>query len=80
MSNFKTTPPPPPAGNNTAPRGRGRGRGRGGKSSKGSKKTVCRSSNKKPKSVSTVGKRSQTLESARKERFGVGNKVDVEKY
>ena len=45
---------------------------------------MCRSSNKKSQSVSPVDKRSQTLESARKERFGIGSKslaeVDVEKY
>ena len=48
------------------------------------KKTVCRSSNKKSQSVSPVVKHSQTLKSARKERFGIGGKslveVDVEKY
>ena len=45
---------------------------------------MCRSSNKKSQSVSRVDKCSQTLESARKERFGIGSKslaeVDVEKY
>ena len=45
---------------------------------------MCRSSNKKSQSVSPVGKHSQTLKSARKERFGIGTKslteVDVEKY
>ena len=65
--------------------GRSRGRGRGGNTGMTTKKkTVCRSSNKKSQSVSPVGKRSQTLESARKEHFGIGSKslaeVDVEKY
>ena len=60
---------------NTAPHGRGRGRVRVGNSRKNTKtKTVCRSSNKKLQSVSSMGKRSQTLESARKEHFGIGNK------
>ena len=47
------------------------------------KKTVCRSSNKKAQSASPIDKRPQTLESSRKERFGIGNKsikVDAEKY
>ena len=66
-------------------RGRSRGRGRSGNiGTTTKKKTVCRSSNKKSKSVSPVDKRSQTLESARKEHFGIGSKslaeVDVEKY
>ena len=65
--------------------GRSRGRGRGGNTrTTTKKKIVCRSSNKKSQSVSPVGKRSQTLESARKECFGIGSKslakVDVEKY
>ena len=71
--------------NNKTMRGRGRGRRRGSKTRMSSKKkTVCRSSNKKSQSVSPVGKRSQTLKSARKERFGIGSEslteVDVEKY
>ena len=66
-------------------RGRSRGRGRGSSTrTTTKKKTVCRSSNKKSQSVSPVGKHSQTLKSARKERFGIGSKslaeVDVEKY
>ena len=58
------------------------GKGHGRSSSK--KKTVCRSTGKKSKSVKPVGKNSQTLESARKECYGVINKslatIDVEKY
>ena len=70
---------------NKTSRGRSRGRGRGGNTrTTTKKKTVCRSSNKKSQSVSPVGKHSQTLKSARKERFGIGSKslaeVDVEKY
>ena len=70
---------------NKTSRGRSRGRGRGGNTRMTTKKkTVCRSSNKKSQSVSPVGKRSQTLKSARKECFGIGSKslaeVDVEKY
>ena len=47
------------------------------------KKTVCRSSNKKAQSASPTDKHPQTLESSRKERFGIGNKstkLDAEKY
>ena len=47
------------------------------------KKTVCRSSNKKAQSASPVNKHPQTLESSRKERYGIGNKstkFDAEKY
>ena len=70
---------------NKTSRGRSRGRGRGSNTRMTTKKkTVCRSSNKKSQSVSPVGKHSQTLKSARKERFGIGSKslaeVDVEKY
>ena len=70
---------------NKTSHGRSRGRGRGGNTRTTiKKKTVCRSSNKKSQSVSPVGKSSQTLKSARKERFGIGSKslaeVDVEKY
>ena len=70
---------------NKISRGRGRGHRRGSNTrTTTKKKTVCRSSNKKSQSVSPVGKRSQTLKSARKERFGICSKslaeVDVEKY
>ena len=70
---------------NKTSHGRSRGRGRSGNTrTTTKKKTVCRSSNKKSQSVSPVGKRSQTLKSARKEHFGIGSKslaeVDVEKY
>ena len=66
-------------------RGRSRGCGHGSSTRTTTKrKTVCRSPNKKSQSVSPVGKHSQTLKSARKERFGIGSKslaeVDVEKY
>ena len=47
------------------------------------KKTMCRSSNKKAQSASPIDKCPQTLESSRKERFGIGNKstkFDAEKY
>ena len=61
-----------------------RGRARAGNTKKDiKKKTVCRSSNKKSQSARLIDKRSQTLESSRKERFGIGNKstkVDAEKY
>ena len=65
--------------------GRSKGRGRGSNTrTTTKKKTVCRSKTKKSQSVSPVGKHSQTLKSARKERFGIGSKslaeVDVEKY
>ena len=65
--------------------GRSRGRGHSGNTRTTTrKKPVCRSSNKKSQSVSPVDKHSQILESARKERFGIGSKslaeVDVEKY
>ena len=70
---------------NKTSRSRGRGRRCGSNTrTTTKKKTVCRSSNKKSQSVSPVGKRSQTLKSARKECFGIGSKslaeVDVEKY
>ena len=66
-------------------RGRSRGRGCGSSTrTTTKKKTVCRSSNRKSQSVSPVGKHSQTLKSARKERFGIDSislaEVDVEKY
>ena len=47
------------------------------------RKRLCRSSNKKLQSASSIDKRPKTLESSRKERFGIGNKstkVDAEKY
>ena len=47
------------------------------------RKRLCRSSNKKAQSASPIDKRPQTLESSRKERFGIGNKstkLDAEKY
>ena len=70
---------------NKTSRSRSRGCGRGSNTRMTTKKkTVCRSSNKKSQSVSPVGKHSQTLKSARKERFGIGSEslaeVDVEKY
>ena len=69
---------------NTSSCGRGRSRARAGITNKETKKkTVCRSSNKKAQSASPTGKRPQTLESSRRERFGTGNKstkVDAEKY
>ena len=69
---------------NTSSRGRGRSRARAGITNKETKKkTVCRSSNKKAQSASPTDKRPQTLESSRRERFGIGNKstkVDAEKY
>ena len=68
----------------TSSRGRGRARARIGTTKKDTKKkTVCRSSNKKAQSASPIDKRPQTLESSRKERFGIGNKstkFDAEKY
>ena len=69
---------------NTSSRGRGRVHARAGITKKDTKKkTVCRSSNKKAQSASPIDKRPQTLESSRKERFGIGNKstkFDAEKY
>ena len=69
---------------NTSSRGRGRSRAGAGITNKVTKKkTVCRSSNKKAQSASPTGKRPQTLESSRRECFGIGNKstkVDAEKY
>ena len=69
---------------NTSARGRGGVRARAGITKKDTKKkTVCRSSNKKAQSASPTDKRPQTLESSRKERFGIGNKstkFDAEKY
>ena len=61
---------------------RGRGKGCGHSSSK--KKAISRSTGKKSKSAKPAGKSSQTLESVRKERYGIVNKslakIDVEKY
>ena len=69
---------------NTSSRGGGRVRARTGITKKDKKKkTMCRSSNKKVQSASLIDKRPQTLESSRKERFGIGNKstkFDAEKY
>ena len=69
---------------NTSSHGRGRVRARTGITKKDTKKkTVCRSSNKKVQSASPIDKHPQTLESSRKERFGIGNKstkFDTEKY
>ena len=74
----------PPPTSNVSSRGRGRGRARAGNTKKDTrKKTVCRSSNRKQQSTSSTDKRPKTLESARKERYGIGNKsinVNVEKY
>ena len=58
---------------NKTSHGRGKGRGHGNNTRMTTKKkTVCRSSNKKSQSVSPVVKHSQTLKSARKERFSIG--------
>ena len=69
---------------NTSLRGRGRARVHVGITRKDTKKnTVCRSSNKKVQSTSPIYKCPQTLESSRKERFGIGIKsikLDAEKY
>ena len=69
---------------NASSRGRGRARVRVGVTKKDTKKkTVCRSSNKKAQGTSPIDKRPQTLESSRKERFGIGIntiKLDAEKY
>ena len=69
---------------NTSSRGRGRSRARAGITNKDTKKmTVCRTSNKKAQSASPIDKCQQTLESSRRECFGIGNKstkVDAEKY
>ena len=69
---------------NTSLRGMGRSSARAGITNKETKKkTVCRSSNKKVQSASPTDKRPQTLESSRRECFGIGNKstkVDAEKY
>ena len=60
---------------NTSSRGRGRVRVCVGITKKDTKKkTVCRSSNKKAQSTSPIDKRPQTLESSRKEHFGIGIK------
>ena len=59
-------------------KGKGRGRGKAIKPSQ--KKTVCRSSTT-GKTAKGSGKRSQTLETARRSRYGVGkSKVDTEEY
>ena len=65
-----TEPEQPMRGKNS-----GTARGKGTRGSK--KKTVCRSrvTNQKAKNTLVSVKRSQTLESARKERYGVGNKT-----
>ena len=71
-----------PRTGNISPRGRGKARICVG-SIKTKKKTVCRSSNKNVQSISPIDKRPQTLESSRKERFGIGikpTKLDAEKY
>ena len=66
---------------------RGRGKSRASaditKDTKKKKKMVCRSSNRKPQSVSSIDKRPKTLESSRKERYGIGSiapKIDAERY
>ena len=64
-------------------RSRGHGRGRACRGSR--KKTVCRSTNRKSHSPAGTAKHPQTLASARKERYGVGNKstapgLDLDKY
>ena len=72
----------PPHTDNTSPHGRGKARVRVG-STKTKKKTVCRSWNKNVQSISLIDKRPQTLESSRKERFGIGikpTKLDADKY
>ena len=73
--------------------GRGCGRGRGKKSTDTKKKTVCRSSSSRDRTARTtigtgaMGTRSHTLESARKEKYGIGkvgsksvSTPDTEKY
>ena len=69
---------------NTSSRCRGRSRACAGITNKDTKKkTVCRTSNKKVQSASPIDKCPQTLESSRRECYGIGNKstkVDAEKY
>ena len=71
---------------NLSSRGRGRGSACAGdtkKDTKKQKKTVCRSSSRKSQSASSTDKRPKTLESSRKEWYGIGStstKVDAEKY
>ena len=66
-------------------RGKNRGRGRGKGTRVSTKKTVCRTAKKKT-NYTPVAKRSQTLESARKEHYGVRCKgepsedLDLNKY
>ena len=53
------------------------------KSTKEKKKTVCRSSSKKSRSTTSTDKRPKTLESCRKERYGIGKisaKIDPKRY
>ena len=53
------------------------------KDTKKATKTVCRSSNRKAKSASVSDKHSKTLESSRKERYGIGGVahiLDAERY
>ena len=67
-------------------RGKNRGRGRGKSTRVSTKKTVCRSASKKAKHTPVPVKRSRTLESTRRERYGVGSKgapsedPDLNKY
>ena len=72
----------PPHTGNTSPHGRGKARIHVG-STKTKKKTVCRSSIKNVQSISLTDEHPQTLESSRKECFGIGikpTKLDAEKY
>ena len=70
----------------TPMRGRNKSRTSAGvtkKDTKKKKKTVCRSSTRKPKSASVTDKRPKTLESSRKERHGIRSeapKIDAERY
>ena len=76
-----TTEDEPQRTSNPSSSGKGRGRARTKKDTK--KKTVCRTTNKKSQGASLTNKRPQTLESSRKEHFGIANKptkVDAEKY
>ena len=77
----RTTEDEPQRTSNPSSSGKGRGRARTKKDTK--KKTVCRTMNKKSQGASLTNKRPQTLESSRKEHFGIANKptkVDAEKY
>ena len=66
--------------NNKQKDGKGRRSSTSKSSEKPKKKTTCRTSGKKSTTALNTGSRARTLQASRKEKYGIGSKIDTEKY